>query len=104
MLEHSEPKEHADGDDDKNQANAEHAHSSPTTHLSAVIDEQTKVSVFLFWEFGIWEIRMRNSVGGNCEENAEFKRKGKQGEEEGERRRKKEEMPTLMSLSRVEEF
>jgi len=37
MLEDSEPKEHADGDDHNNQANAEHAHSSPTTHLSAVM-------------------------------------------------------------------
>jgi len=48
---------------------------------------------------------MQNSVGENCEENAEFKRKGEQGEEAGERRRrrKKEEMPTLVSLSRVED-
>lgn len=46
MLEHSEPKEHADGDDHHNQADAKHAHSTPTTHLSPLIHKQTKVSVF----------------------------------------------------------
>jgi len=63
MLEHSEAKEHADGDDDKNQAHAKHAHSPPTTHLSPLIHQQAKDSVFFLWVFRIWEIRMPIRLG-----------------------------------------
>ncbi|KAL9316779.1 hypothetical protein ACSQ67_017780 [Phaseolus vulgaris] len=96
MLEHSEPKEHADGDDHHNQAHAKHAHSTPTTHLPPVIHKQTKVSVFFFWVFGIWEIRMPIRLGRIVKKMGNLKGIGKEEEEEKRRQR-------LVSLSRFEE-